>query len=41
MSIEAPVRPGAVKVPALLGIGIGGLGTVGMGVYPAPWVAMV
>jgi NADH-quinone oxidoreductase subunit N len=42
MYIEAPARREPVAVPGLLGVAIAAcvLGVVGMGVYPAPWVAM-
>ena len=41
MYIEAPTKPEPIRIPALLGIGIAIclLGTVGMGLYPGPWVA--
>ena len=41
MYIEAPSKAEPIAIPALLGIGIGVclLGTVGMGLYPGPWVA--
>jgi NADH-quinone oxidoreductase subunit N len=43
MYIEAPARSGPVQVPGVLGLAIGicVLGTVGMGVYPGPWVDAV
>jgi hypothetical protein len=43
MYIEAPARSGPVHVPAMLAaaIGICAAGTVGMGVYPGPWVDAV
>jgi len=42
MYIDAPVRPEPVRMPALLGaaIAVCALGVVGVGVYPAPWVAL-
>jgi NADH-quinone oxidoreductase subunit N len=41
MYIEAPERSGPVAVPTLLGAAIAVciIGVVGIGVYPAPWVA--
>jgi len=43
MYIAAPPRPGAIAVPrpVAVAIGICMLGVVGMGMYPAPWVAVV
>jgi len=42
MYIEAPVRPEPVRINGLLGAAIAlcALGVVGVGVYPAPWVAL-
>jgi NADH-quinone oxidoreductase subunit N len=42
MYIEAPERPDPVRMPGLLGaaIAICAIGVVGVGVYPAPWVAL-
>jgi NADH-quinone oxidoreductase subunit N len=42
MYIEAPVRPEPVQINGLLGAAIAlcALGVVGVGVYPAPWVAL-
>jgi NADH-quinone oxidoreductase subunit N len=42
MYIDAPDRPGAIRVPATLGLAIFGclVGVVGMGVYPGPWVTL-
>ena len=42
MYIDAPDRPGAIRVPATLAIAIFGclVGVVGMGVYPGPWVTL-
>jgi NADH-quinone oxidoreductase subunit N len=42
MYIEAPERSEPVRMPALLGaaIAICALGVVGVGVWPAPWVAL-
>jgi NADH-quinone oxidoreductase subunit N len=42
MYIEAPERPEPLPVPGVLAVAIAvcAIGVVGMGVYPAPWVAM-
>jgi NADH-quinone oxidoreductase subunit N len=42
MYIEAPVRREPVPTPGLLGVAIAvcAIGVVGIGVYPAPWVAL-
>jgi len=42
MYIEAPVRPEPVRINGLLGAAIAlcAVGVVGVGVYPAPWVAL-
>jgi len=42
MYIEAPERPEPIPMPGLLGVAIAicAIGVVGVGVYPAPWVAL-
>jgi NADH-quinone oxidoreductase subunit N len=41
MYIEAPTKADPIHIPALLGVGIAIciIGTVGIGLYPGPWVA--
>ena len=40
--VVGPERPEPIRMPGALGvaIAIGAIGVVGVGVYPAPWVAL-